>query len=311
MFIQRFGALCVATTLAIAMSTKSQAQVTAALPDVACKFDSARLQFEGAPLEQAKCLLRPVFKYGHIGSPLPQLPAPLETLVGTAAMQVTKDRVRAFVTSEGVNPSELGGDLNTALSRAHSNDPNAPLARYFVIHDTSSCVQSGPPSGGCGPATVFPQDADKSTRRWNQPETWRNFKDAHLFITRDGQLIAPQGRTFSVPWRATKREAMIGEPSRGLFLHIENVQPRLSDSNAARPNDATAPVPGFTEIQLRRLAMVYVSASLRAGTWLIPAYHAALDAGLGDGHDDPQNFDLTAWAGQICAVIKGAGGSCQ
>ena len=32
-----------------------------------------------------------------------------------------------------------------------------------------------------------------------------------------------------------------------------------------------------------------------AGLWLIPAFHAAIDEGLPDAHDDPQNFDLPAF----------------
>jgi hypothetical protein len=110
---------------------------------------------------------------------------------------------------------------------------------------------------------------------------------------------------LEVPWRATKRERELpGGQLRGRFLHVELVQPRRRDPAGGARNDAIAPQPGFTETQYRRLAEAYVAASLRTGTWLIPAYHAVLDNGLPDGHDDPQNFDLPAWDGQLAAVLS-------
>ena len=52
--------------------------------------------------------------------------------------------------------------------------------------------------------------------------------------------------------------------------------------------------------------MLYVLASARAGTWMIPAFHANIDRGIPDAHDDPQNFNLAAfdrevgrWANQL------------
>ncbi|MCA1594631.1 MAG: hypothetical protein LC754_18780, partial [Acidobacteria bacterium] len=35
--------------------------------------------FEGPPLDQARCLLRPVAKFGEVGTQRPALPAPLES----------------------------------------------------------------------------------------------------------------------------------------------------------------------------------------------------------------------------------------
>lgn len=52
----------------------------------------------------------------------------------------------------------------------------------------------------------------------------------------------------------------------------------------------------FSDAELKRLALVYVAASLRRGQWLIPAFHAVIDSGFKDGHDDPQCFDLEKWA---------------
>ena len=38
---------------------------------------------------------------------------------------------------------------------------------------------------------------------------------------------------------------------------------------------------------------------MRAGFWLIPGYHAVIDEGIYDKHDDPQNFDLDAFAASL------------
>jgi hypothetical protein len=53
------------------------------------------------------------------------------------------------------------------------------------------------------------------------------------------------------------------------------------------------------------LALLYVIASVRSQHWLIPAYHASLDADIPNGHDDPLNFDPESFAESIEAVVKG------
>jgi hypothetical protein len=209
---------------------------------------------------------------------------------------------------QGIDEAAVGGALDAPVS-ATEGTPSRP-ARYFVIHDTSwiHCERGD-----------FPANADAPDAPWNRAETWRNHPQAHLFITRDGQSYAPQGRSFATPWRAVKFEMTLGVPSRGLFLHIENVQlrrPQLADDaplrNAAGgcANDRIAQSPGFSRAQTQRLALAYAAASLRAGQWLIPAYHAVLDAGIPGGHDDPQNFDLQAWAADICALRDALGDRC-
>lgn len=45
-----------------------------------------------------------------------------------------------------------------------------------------------------------------------------------------------------------------------------------------------------------RLALLYVFAGRRAGSWMVPGFHAALDEGISDEYDDRQNFDLTTFA---------------
>jgi hypothetical protein len=58
----------------------------------------------------------------------------------------------------------------------------------------------------------------------------------------------------------------------------------------------------FTPAQQDRLALLYVVASVRAGAWLIPAYHATIDENLAGGHDDPQGFNLADWASRVDAL---------
>ena len=93
---------------------------------------------------------------------------------------------------------------------------------------------------------------------------------------------------------------MIGTLSRGMFIHIENVQPRRK--HPSQP-DGNAPTPGFSTAQYDRLALLYLMASARAGTGLIPAFHAAIDQGLSDGHDDPQNFSLDDFDAAFARVL--------
>jgi hypothetical protein len=92
--------------------------------------------------------------------------------------------------------------------------------------------------------------------------------------------------------------------AKGLQIHIELVQPRKTSPNFPQGNDAISPEPGFTDKQYERLALLYICASMRRGTWLIPAYHSAIDAGIKDAHDDPQNFDLDKFGKKLEEIIK-------
>jgi len=44
------------------------------------------------------------------------------------------------------------------------------------------------------------------------------------------------------------------------------------------------------------LVAAYLVASARAGKWLIPGFHATIDEGIPQAHDDPQHFDLVRFA---------------
>lgn len=268
----------------------------------ACLWDEANIRYQGTALEQATCLLRAVGKGGIVADTEAPLPAHLAARIGQP-VSLSRSALRRYLATQGIQETSLGGGLDEPLSTTEG-EPAHP-ALYFVIHDTSNILCT---------REEFPGDSDSPDARWNTAATWESSKQAHLFLTRDGAAYSPQGRTFSVPWRATKHEMAIGESTRGRFLHIENVQLRRPDIGTSAPlmnvdgdcvNDRIAQRPGFTPKQLHRLALTYIAASVRAGKWMIPAYHATIDTAYPGGHDDPQNFDLVAWSEAIDAAVSG------
>jgi hypothetical protein len=259
-----------------------------------CPFERASLVFTGSATDQARCLLRPVRRFGHLGNRLDALPSPLSGLVGQPAA-VSKETLRRFLRTRNIKEEQIGGSLDAPLSRARDNAPAAPFARYFVIHDTSTPNFLN---------DSFPGNINEPGWRFN--DFSRYDAVAHVFVNRVGASATKIG--FSTPRRATKFESqVVGIPAKGLFLHVELIQPRRRDPRGGSQNDAVAPTPGFTESQLDRLALVYTAASIRRGSWLIPAYHSVLDAGLRNAHDDPQAFDLDLWARRLAVLLENLG----
>ncbi len=289
-----------------------------------CGFNKNTLKFSGtSELDYAKCLLRKVGEGGRLGPMLKTLPEPLETLIGKpvaandAAHKQLKIALRSYLAQHRIAEADIGGSLDAPLSRARNNDSSAPIATYFVIHDTST-------PNMCDVAR-FPDNINESSwtfagKRWNDVNQYKNAEEAHLYITRDGQSVTPRQRSFATPWRATRIELPRHDVrAKGLFLHIENVQPRRcaeqpparcyrtnpkTGTRECRLDSKVGPEPGFSDAQLERLALVYLAASVRRKQWLVPAFHAALDAGIPGGHDDPQNFDLDRWANKLCSLLQ-------
>lgn len=262
-----------------------------------CSFDGASVSFSGSEVEQAKCLLRPVQPFARLGRTLEALPSPLDRIVGEAAV-VDKVSLRRFLRERGIDEAQIGGSLDEPVSRGNNNDPNARLADYFVIHDTSTPNFLNDP---------FPANIDKADWPFNNFSKYGEV--AHVFVNRVGMSATKVN--LRTPFRATKFETrVIGIRSKGRFLHVEMIQPRKREPRGGARNDALAPDPGFTEAQLERLALIYIAASSRRGRWLTPAFHAVVDAGLADAHDDPQRFDLELWArrlGSLLSSISGPG----
>ena len=243
-----------------------------------------RCDLNATAVEQAKCLLRPVKKFAHLGDPLQELPAPLLTLVGQPTeTSITQDQLKRFLAAKAIREADVGGALSVRLS--------AP--KYFVIHDTSDLLTSN----------EFPTTIDDAASSLNRLARRVTKKVCHVYINRAGQSATAVNFESSTPPSGTKFGSC-RRSQRKAFLHIENIQPRLCDRSVRFPNDALAPDPGFSEAQMERLALVYVVASVRSGRWLIPAYHSPLDLGFPDRHDDPQNFDLQTWASKLGQLIE-------
>ena len=255
-----------------------------AAQSVCNRFQAApdRCDLNATAVEQAKCLLRPVKKFAHLGEPLQELPAPLLTLVGQPT-SVSQDQLKRFLDAKGIREADVGGALSVSLS--------AP--RYFVIHDTSDLLAS----------TEFPSTINDATSSLNNLSRRVTRKVCHVYIDRTGQSGTAVNFESSTPPSGTKF-GLCHHAQRNAFLHIENIQPRIRDRSVAFANDALAPEPGFSEAQLERLALVYVVASVRSGKWLIPAFHSPIDLGYPDRHDDPQNFDVQAWAAKLRELIE-------
>ena len=251
-----------------------------------CQFDENTLQFVGKPLEQARCLLRPNKIGGVLDFELKKLPAPLEKLIGQQ-IKIEKESLRKHLKSLEIEEETIGGGLDLPLSKAKLQNGEEIQAIYFVIHDTSSPYLKD---------EEFPLNFNNDANwKGNNLHIWFNQPVAHVFVNRLGETLTttPFDESVRKGWGTKFARDFLKANGKGLQIHIELHQPRRRDANNPNPNnDLIAPFPGFTEKQYEKLALLYIAASLRRGTWLIPAYHSAIDAGIKDAHDDPQNFEL-------------------
>lgn len=271
-------------------------------PYGACGFALDRMSFSGEPIEQAKCLMRGMDSSRNLSPPVAQLPPALASRIGQDSGLPTREVLSGYLSKQDLE-WDFAAYLWKPVSRARDNDDGAPAARYLVIHDTS-----GPNFGHRG----FPPDIDDTSRINNLD----NFKcddgwgKAHVVVNRAGAMLLEH--EFDIPWRETKfeRARNFDGALKGLFIHVELIQPRRSAGSGGR-NDAETPTPSFTAAQYDRLALIYAIASVRAGHWLIPAFHAALDAGIRDGHDDPLHFDVDSFADALDRLVFRLRGSEQ
>ena len=257
-----------------------------------CRFDRDTLTFAGTPLEQATCLLRKVKLLGErVPQPLPQVIHDLMVNGGAPSPASKQAAIDAF-------PQPYRD-----YAALHADDPvskteaGVPLA-YFVIHDTSEPFLGNEP---------FPKDLDNDWKINSftsyADKTFGTEPVAHIFLSRYGQIWP--GHEFAEPWRATKLESrVVGPTARGRFVHIETVQPRRFLPGATSRGQTEGPLPGFSKAQYKMLAALYVYVSARAGHWLIPAQHNTIDAGIKDAHDDPQNFELKQFAGELEKLVN-------
>lgn len=257
-----------------------------------CRFDRDTLTFAGTPVEQATCLLR---KVELLGEKKPQpLPPVIERLLSGDGAPSPAQKAAALAAFPQPYRDYAATYADLPLAKTEAGLPTL----YFVIHDTST------PFLGTEP---FPRDLDNDWKV-NDFTPYMNgsiARDpvAHIFLSRYGQIWA--GHEFSEGWRATKLESrMIGPAARGRFVHIETVQPRRALPGSTGQGHTEGPVPGFSKAQYRQLAALYVYTSARAGRWLIPGFHATVDAGIPDAHDDPQNFELSQFAHELERLVS-------
>jgi len=260
-----------------------------------CKFDHDTQLFGGTPAEQARCLLNPVEPVGRLGPAMDVLPAALESRVGGATDLPSRETLGALLRDRGAT-QDLIDTLAQPVSHAHDNDPLARQATYIVFHDTSTPNYRTQP----WPMSI---DEDPKINNLARYECSNDIERAHVFINRGGKIFL--AHDFTVPWRATKFESAknFGPALKGLFLHIELIQPRRALKGYGSRNDFLAPRPGFSQAQYDSLALVYTVASRRAGFWMIPAFHSVLDEGIRNKHDDPQNFELGQFAQSLDALV--------
>jgi hypothetical protein len=264
-------------------------------PSGFCNFDPGTLTFSGTPAEQARCLLNPLQPVGRLGPALDALPDTISARVGGDLDLPSHTALGVLLRERGV-PNDLIATLADPVSHAHDNDPLSRSATYVVFHDTSTPNYRTQP----WPLSI---DDDPKINNLARYECDNDIERAHVFINRQGVILL--AHDFTIPWRATKFETAknYGSSLKGLFLHIEMIQPRKALRDYGRRNDFLAPDPGFSQAQYDSLALVYAVASRRAGFWLIPAFHSVLDEGIRDKHDDPQNFRLETFAASLDHLI--------
>lgn len=249
-----------------------------------CKFNSATLRFAGSVEQTVGCLLKKVRERGSGADAKPIPDWLLQRVVRPVGF--TPKQLAAYLTREHIDVAALSGTLTLG---------DTPHVRYFVIHDTSSPETETA-------STTFPPNINEASWPGNGLGGWAGVaRKVNLIISRDGRsrALQPWGTARTSP--ATKLEQTNFVPAaRRVFVHVENIQPRLKSPGSW---GWRAPMPGFGPAQEKRLALAYMVASLRAGRWLIPAYHFNIDAGLStDAHDDPQHADLASWVTQLDAL---------
>ena len=252
------------------------------------QFNKTKMEYKGDKATQAKLLMRHVAIWGKIT----EVQAKLDTnflKILSKKINITKTQVKKYIITNSIIEEEVGGNIDSTTSSINVNGKKVN-AKYFVIHDVSTPAFKN----------TFPANINDSTWSFNNSKIWAK-KVTHTYVTRTGKCNTVTN--FSEGLRATKFELkVLGTISKGLFIHIELVQPRVFPPGN-EDNAPVAPTPGFTNIQYQKLALLYICASIRKGEWLVPAFHANIDEKLSDSHDDPQNFETNKFTNQVISLI--------
>jgi hypothetical protein len=198
-----------------------------------CAFNPETASFQGEPAEQLRCLLRAFDASRNLGPPRDSVPAAFAERAGQAAGLPTREALLTL-TSQLDLEWDFGSYLWQPLARARDNDPEAPAARYLVIHDTS-----GPNYGRRPwPANIDEHPKINNLRQFRCSDGW---EVAHVVINRTGGMLL--GHELATPWRAMKfeRAKNFGTGLKGLFLHVELIQPRRPGAVAATTRSRRRP----------------------------------------------------------------------
>ena len=84
----------------------------------------------------AKCLMRGMDQSRNLGPELASLPAPLADRVANETGLPSREVLSTYLSKLDLE-WDFAAYLWLPVSRANGNDPAAPMARYFVLHDTS------------------------------------------------------------------------------------------------------------------------------------------------------------------------------
>ena len=146
-----------------------------------CPFDQSQLSFVGPAADQAACLLRFVKRLGNVDDAPATLPRVLNQLLGMPqTLGVSKAQLRNYLQDHHIDENTVGGSLDDPVCRADTNNPSAPFARYFVIHDTSTKLSAG--------ETFDPNFINTATWSGNSLSQLIRGK-THIYITRLGATL--------------------------------------------------------------------------------------------------------------------------
>jgi hypothetical protein len=177
-----------------------------------CDFNLDSLEYRGTPVEQAECLMRGLDQTRNLGPRLQSLPDALSSRVGRDTGLPSRETLSDFLSQQDLEWN-FAAYLWQPVSRAEDNNPEAPAARYFVIHDTS-----GPNYG----RRSFPDDIDVDPKinNLNNFVCADGWGKAHVVVNRGGEMLVDHD--FSIPWRETKFERAVDFVGtlKGLFLHL-------------------------------------------------------------------------------------------
>lgn len=256
-------------------------------------FYENKMEYKGTKIEQTKLLMRKPLIAGHIDKSPVFLNPKFETLLNSK-FSLDISNLNDYLKNNKISPQMIGGEITSPLSYIMVNNKKI-YAKYFVIHDTSTPEFKDD----------FPNNINDQSFEFNDSNLtyWKKGKEpSHIILTRTGDSKTLVD--FANGWRATKFEtSILGKKSKGLFLHIELVQPRVFPPGKSG-SAFKAPSPGFTDAQYHRLALIYICASARKGEWLIPAFHINIDETISDGHDDPQNFETDKFINAILTTLN-------